>query len=486
VDASAASGPPVAELLGTASSGDNNIDSLVYSGDYKWGATGMMGASATVTYSFMESVPSYYSSGEVTDFSAFTDTMKAAARTALAAWANAATISFVEVDDTGDGGQIRFGANYQAASSGYAYYPDNDTGGDIWIANNFSSTVDPEIGGFGYLTYLHEIGHAIGLKHPGNYNAGGGGTEGPYLSSSLDNTDNTVMSYNDGTVIYPSSLGALDIQAAQYLYGISGSGTLGNVTWGSDAAETFAGDSGVNYVIARDGADYLDMGTGNDGVLAGSGADTILGGSGNDLIYGNVGTDLISGGSEADTLYGGQNAGELSLGDSTTLAYRDGADTLSGGAGTDLIYGNHGGDLMIGGDGADTLYGGQDQDTLSGGGGADVIFGNRGNDLMSGGASNDIFYGGAGNDTMVGGDGADVFVLTSDGGSDQIADFARLVDWLYVQSDINGSGITTGAGVIAAASQSGADTLIDLGGGNSVTLIGFNVSDLTTQDIFLF
>src|SRR3546814_17598566 len=95
---------------------------------------------------------------------------------------------------------------------------------------------------------MHEIGHALGLKHPGDY----GGGEGPYLPAATDHTDNTVMSYTDGSVLYPTSVGPYDTLAVRYLYGYSGTGTIGNVTFGSDAAETFSGDNGVKYVHARD------------------------------------------------------------------------------------------------------------------------------------------------------------------------------------------------------------------------------------------
>ena len=56
----------------------------------------------------------------------------------------------------------------------------------------------PDQGQLEYLTIIHDIGHAIGLKHPGNYNAGGGGTGGPYLPTSEDSRQYTVMSYYSG------------------------------------------------------------------------------------------------------------------------------------------------------------------------------------------------------------------------------------------------------------------------------------------------
>lgn len=65
------------------------------------------------------------------------------------------------------------------------------------------------------MTITHEIAHALGLKHPGNYNTG---DASPYLPGSEDNTLNTVMSYN---VTSPDTLNPApyDIEALQYLYG---------------------------------------------------------------------------------------------------------------------------------------------------------------------------------------------------------------------------------------------------------------------------
>lgn len=451
-------------LATSESSGDDNIDAVVYSVDYKWGSS-MMGVGTSVTYSFMTSLPSYHDSDST--FAEFNDAMKTAARSALDVWAAAANISFVEVSDDGDGGQIRFGSNYQASSAGYAYYPsDSDIGGDVMIANNYDYNLNPEEGGYGYLTILHEIGHAIGLKHPGNYSAS---AEGPFLDSSIDNTDTTVMSYNDGSTYYPSTLGWLDTQAVQYMYGTSTAGSLANVTWGSDSAETFTGDTGINYFVGYGGNDLFQMSDGNDGVMAGSGDDTLSGGNGDDALYGNIGVDLILGGAGADSIFGGQNGGDSqTYGSGSTLAYREGSDTISGGSGSDLIYGNHGDDLVIGGEGSDTLFGGQDADTLSGGAGTDRIYGNLGDDVM------------------IGGDGFDWFYIGSNGGDDTISDFTYFTDYLAIQSNINGTGISSDSEVISRASQSGSDVVVDLGSGNTVTLSNYTTSQLNTADIYIF
>lgn len=453
-------------LSGSASSGYDSVDALVVGTSSKWGPSGLMGQSVTVTYSFMTSNPSY-NSGDST-FLEFNATMKAAAQSALAQWSSVAQITFVEVADSGDGGSIRFGSNAQSDTAGYAYYPSTSAiGGDIWISNSYSYNTAPVVGGYGYLTYLHEIGHAIGLKHPGNYNAGGGGTDGPYLSASEDNTDNTVMSYTTGSVVYPTTVGPYDTLAARYLYGYSGTGTIGNVTFGSDSAEVFTGDSGIQYIHGRDGADYIDVQGGDDGVAAGSGIDTVLGGAGNDLIYGNIGSDLLSGGSGNDTIFGGQNDGPESSGSDGVLKYRSGVETVDGGDGNDMLYGNYGNDLILGGNGNDLIFAGQDEDTVSGGAGNDTIYGNKGHDLL------------------IGGDGYDRFTFGADSGNDTISDFTYFTDYLVIQNNVNGSGITSFATLVAHATQVGSDVVIDLGNGNSITLSNYSTTSLVSADVLI-
>ena len=74
---------------------------------------------------------------------------------------------------------------------------------EIWLNSNWTShdaDGDMYYGGYGFQTYMHEIGHALGLSHPGTYNAGNGGaiTYAGNAEYSLDNRQYTIMSYFGG------------------------------------------------------------------------------------------------------------------------------------------------------------------------------------------------------------------------------------------------------------------------------------------------
>ena len=82
-------------------------------------------------------------------------------------------------------------------------------------------------GGFGYQTLLHETGHALGLKHPGEYNSAATATSdlsklGPFAPAGWDNTEYTIMSYVTNQYALStnkSSYSTLDIAALQSFYG---------------------------------------------------------------------------------------------------------------------------------------------------------------------------------------------------------------------------------------------------------------------------
>ncbi|HYH21959.1 MAG TPA: matrixin family metalloprotease [Azospirillum sp.] len=429
----------------STNSGDYEVDALLVGDPYRWNIDSMVGMPVTLTYSFMAGTPSYYEPTEVVAFQAFNDTMKQAARAALAEWSSVANVTFVEVADTGDGGQIRFGAarlDERVAAYAYIPVPNDPRAGDVWVSTAADGNLAPGFGSYAYLTYIHEIGHAIGLKHPGDYDAGGNGGLGPFLPASLDNTDQTVMSYITGNVRYPADLGPLDVDAVAYLYGPKTARTIGHMQAGDDHPDRLIGDGADNALIGNGGDDTLSAGAGDDGLLAGPGNDRADGGEGDDRLYGNQGMDDLAGGLGDDTLFGGQDA-----------------DGVDGGGGADLLYGNMG---------DDTLYGGQ---------GADLLFGGQGADTIDGGDGNDTLHGNAGHDTLTGGNGADAFHVGL--GRDVVVDFTHGTDRIHVARD---TGITSATDLLARATDGAGGAVIDLNAGNGVTLVGVFKAGLSAGD----
>lgn len=241
-----------------------------------------------------------------------------------------------------------------------------------------------------------------------------------------------------------------------------------------------SGDGGgPTETTGSDGADYVIGSNGQDMISGAGGNDVLLGLGANDTLYGGDDADQLFGDNGADTLYGG------SIG-----------DVLWGGDDGDLLYGNQGSDILYGNIGADTLYGGQDGDSLYGGQNADLVYGNLGDDALIGGLGADVLYGGQGADTLSGGAGDDLLVgglggdrvAVGDGsGADTVSGFSSTEgDVIAVASDVNGSGVESAADLLARlTTDAGGNAVLDLGSGNSITLMGVPPSGLIAADFLI-
>lgn len=198
---------------------------------YQWNAGRALGSPVQVTYSFMSAAPVYGGTNEGTDtgFGVFNPQQQAAVRDIMGKLSQAFGLDLVEIqpDTSSNYGQIRFGNNYQETSTGYSWLPystpdarSGDVWIDLWTSPNLSNLAP---GSEGYATLLHEIGHALGLKHPGDYNAGSGssGVPGNYLGTAEDNENYTVMSYTAAPLGGQQRdwFGMYDLLALKTLYG---------------------------------------------------------------------------------------------------------------------------------------------------------------------------------------------------------------------------------------------------------------------------
>jgi hypothetical protein len=363
--------------------GDANINAVLMGGTPYWwrDASKPMGTSdvqvksgvyalaegasrQTLTYSFLNQQNVAGTADDV-HFQSMTVPQKKAVRDAFDYLSSIINVKFEESNVPGQA-DINFGTNDQSAksSSGYANVPNGsgDHGTYLMLDNsrgNLNGNMDQ--GSYGWETLIHEIGHTLGLKHPGDYNASGGGSPGPFLSKALDSRQYTVMSYNNpagsmlvnatsigggvtsykGTTVNPSTYMMFDMAALQFMYG-AGDGKVADKYQVTSFTANWAGmetlwapKNGVIDASAVRNSNIIDlragafssinvipqsitnnfptslknsatyMGLNNVGLAYGSEVILARGGSGDDIFYTSAASDVtIDGGAGAnDTVY---------------------------------------------------------------------------------------------------------------------------------------------------------------------------------------
>lgn len=396
---------------GATGNPSNDIQSiLAEGGDLKWAAAAPIGTAAVVTYSFPTSALDYFDFFETSGFDSMSGGQKEHVRAALDVWAQEAGITFVEVPES-VGGDIRFSmldmtgftASDGSQAAGYAYYPtsqafpEEDISGDVFMNSNFygsASSMAPGRAGFNVL--LHEIGHAIGFKHPFE--------EGVTIDEDKDNGDYTIMSYN--TFADQRTLGSVDKAALKYLYGTKSYEARWSDSYESVVTNATSDDDLIygwrhnDFVRAENGDDTIFAGGGDDRIYSGKGDDTVYGGDGDDYVRAGGGREAFYGGSRTDYIDYIDSSHGVRLNLETNEASGSWAanDTING---FDGAGGSRTGDDVIYGTGDNNLiktHGGDD--VVVAGDGEDVVRTGDGDDLIRAGTGDDAFYGGAGVDTL--------------------------------------------------------------------------------------
>ncbi len=379
----AAGGPAsLGGTTGVGSSGDPGIDGLIYG--WKW-------AVGSFTFSFPTSGTLYEYTGEAqSSFEQLNALQRASVRQALDMFSSVANVDFTETVETATNhADIRFAMSDQPPTA-YAYFPgDTPQGGDIWFHNTGGTYDRPLKGTYAFHTVLHEIGHALGLKH--------GHEDGLYgvLPEEIDSNEFSLMTYRSyigspGTYYTiaeghgAQSLMMYDIAALQHMYGANFDRNSG------DTVYTWSPTTGTLSI----------NGVGQGASTANKVFITIWDGGGID-------TYDLSGYTTNVTI-------DLTPGAWSTTSKAQLADLDLLNPGTQIARGNIANALLFEGDTRSLIenaFGGRGNDTILGNDADNYLKGNLGNDTLTGGLGNDTLDGGLGVDILDGGDGDDTYVI---------------------------------------------------------------------------
>lgn len=316
----------------------------------------------------------------------------------------------------------------------------------------------PSLNSYWLETYIHEIGHALGLSHPGHYNGSASFAEQALFQN--DSVFNSIMSYfqagtnpfadiASGVVMTPMMA---DILAMHSFYGDEVTLRPGDTVYG--AGSNVGGHLGRMFAALFDGADVPAFAW-----------------QGNPILL----TLLDTGGEDTLNLWPVRAAQAISLRAET-------ASVIAGAVSANLAIAR--GTVIenaVGGRGGDAISGNAADNRLHGRGGDDEIIGGRGADTLRGGMGDDILSGGAGNDLLRGAAGADVFHFTR--GHDVIADFTAgqdnvvLAERLWAGADL--------AALLDSASLSDAGLVLRLAPGSSLTFAGVAAASVLTDALFI-
>ncbi|WP_339743919.1 M10 family metallopeptidase C-terminal domain-containing protein [uncultured Maricaulis sp.] len=274
------------------------------------------------------------------------------ARAALGLWSDLTGINFSEVSV---GGQMVFDDDEEGAFATTSTSGGFVVSAAVNVSTDWIDTYGTNLNSYSYQTYIHEIGHALGLGHAGPYNGSAVyAVDAAYLNDSwqasvmsyFSQTENTYINASFAYVVSPQ---IADVLAIQNIYGLAANIRAGDTVYGFNSTagnaiyDATSFTTVTSYTIVDTGGidtmDYsgsaanqtLDLraeshsslqgGRGNVSIARGTVIENAIGGTGNDTLIGNSANNHLTGNDGNDRFFasGGTNVYDGGAGSDTVV-----------------------------------------------------------------------------------------------------------------------------------------------------------------------
>jgi len=465
------------------------------------------------------------SDGSLTyNVTALTSAGAAMARDALEQWADITGINFVETTGVAE-------ITFDDSDPGITAYANTSISGgfitsaNVMVTTGWLSNFGTGFGSYSYETYVHEVGHALGLGHGGNYNGSATyGTDNFYLN---DSVFYSIMSYmqaigdeftGPNTTLpadfrFMQTASVADALAMEILYGgqLSSSTRTGNTTYGYNSNTGNAAlDNAVNigsnvFMMVHDdgGTDTIDLsgygghqfvslyqeapsnvlgGIWNMTISRGTQIENLLTGAGADVLRGNDLSNYLDGGAGIDSFYGngGNDIMVVNFGDRIFENANEGFDTVRAlGSAYTLTANAHVERLMVNSTSSTNSV------TLVGNEFTQQLLGNNGDNILVGGGGVDSYIGYLGNDIYVTDHASETIIETAGQGYDSIYTSVSYtiaaglsIERFVTTSQAGTAAINLTGNEIGQVMGGNAAANVLYGGGGNDSLYGYNGNDV--------